>query len=440
MIVLWALVCAALYAVARRRGGSTGVVCAAAFAALSSQWLTYWMGQMMLVESYWGYAALLLVALLGTPLGFNFPAVARSEAAVAGALFGVLASASPACAPAFACLGLWAARDPRWRRRWRELAAGFAAWLAAFFLWCSGHVDLGQWYPSVITFNAKVYAPFWGISSAHPAAGLLARAVRENAAYFRSALTWESPEQYFEGVLKLSFVAWVWRMLVSRRYFDAGAWAALAVALRLRSERMPQGIPFHAAPFFLMATLLLSRQFALLWAAARRRAGWGWTAALLGFSVFFCLPTLMATSWAAASLKKYAGENVQYKMLVGAVRACTPASARIAVFPVYPRFYMDADRLPAVPSVFYLPWQDAWPGQRALTLNALERNSPSAVIIQDSSIWGMPWETYGKPIEDWLRRGYVSVAASAQPDEPLRVRLWVPAGSAADFVRCASKL
>ena len=436
MIVLWAIVCAALFLIGRRREPKTSDLIPFLFAVLTSQWLTYWMGQMMLVESYWGYAVVILLALLGTPLRLPAAGVSLGDGLAVGALLGFLLSASPACAPVAACLVLWIFREARWRSRWRGLLAGFGGWAVLFLIWCAGHVDLGQWYVDAVRFNAVVYARFSGLEGP-PALAFAAKALRDNAGYFVGALTWGNFEQYFEGLMKLSVLGWVGWNAARRRFFDAAWWAVFIVALKARSERAADAVPFHGAPFYLVATLLLCRELSLLWAASRSRPGWGRPLLLSLLAGFFLFPTLFATAFAASSLKRYAGRNVQYDMLVAALRNCTEPSDRIAVFPFYPRFYLDSGRLPAVPNVFYLPWQEAWPPQREATMAALALNRPKAVVIQDTAVWGIPWSGYGKDVDSWVRRNYLSVAKSADPGEELRIALWVRKDAAAAFVVCA---
>jgi hypothetical protein len=439
MIVLWALVCAALFLICRRREPKSAILVPFLFAALTSQWLTYWMGQMMLVESYWGYAVVILLALIGSPLELSGSEAARGgEGLAAGALLGFLVSASPACVPAAACLVLWIFRDPRWRGRRRSLAAGFGFWAAPFLFWCALHVDLGQWYSHAVWFNAEIYAKFNGLGGA-PVLAFAVKALRDNAAYYAGALTWGNFEQYFEGLLKLSVLGWIGWNLSRRRFFDAAWWAVFVVALKARAERGADAMPFHSGPFYLVAALLLCRELALLWAASRRRPGWGRPMAFVLLSGFFLLPTLIATSFAAASLKKYAGANVQYDMVVASLKNCTDASDRIAVFPFYPRFYLDSGRLPAVPDVFYLPWQEAWPRERDATMAALARNRPKAVVIQDTTVWGVPWSRYGRAVDSWVRDNYWSVARSGTGEE-LRFHLWLRKDAAAAFVACAQNV
>ena len=435
MIVLWALVCAALFLVCRRRGPEAGPV-PFLFAALTSQWLTYWMGQMMLVESYWGYAVVLLLALVGTPLRLAGADVSRGEGLAAGALLGLLLSASPVCVPVAACLAVWIFREPRWRSRRRALAAGFGGWAALFLIWCAGHVDFGLWYADVVRFNAAVYAGFSGLEGP-PAAAFAVRALRDNAGYFASALEWGNFEQYFEGLLKLSVLGWVGWNLARRRFFEAAWWVVFIIALKARAEHGADAVPFHSAPFYLVAALLLCRELSMLWAESRRRPGWGRPLVFAMAAGFFLFPTLIATSFAVSSLKRYAAKSVEYEMLVAALKDCTEPADRIAVFPFYPRFYLDSGRLPAVPDVFYLPWQEAWPPQREATMAALVRNRPKAVVIQDATIWGAPWSEYGGSVDAWVRENYLSVARSAEPGEELRARLWVRKDAAPAFVACA---
>jgi hypothetical protein len=435
MIVLWALVCAALFVICRRREPKA-VLVPFLFAALTSQWLTFWMGQMMLVESYWGYAVVLLLALIGTPLGLSRAGDSRGGGVAAGALLGLLSSASLTCAPVAACLALWMLREPQWRGRWRGLLAGFGGWAVLYFLWCARHADLGLWYADAVSFNAVVYARFNGLEGP-PVLAFAVKALRDNAVYFASALTWGNFEQYFEGLLKLSVLGWIGWSLLRRRFFDAAWWVVFVLALRARAERSADAVPFHAAPYYLVATLLLCRELSLLWAESRRRPGWGRPLVFAASACFFLFPTLIATSFAASSLKRYAAKSVSDESLVASLKDCTEPADRIAVFPFYPRFYLDSGRLPAVPDVFYLPWQAAWPPEREATMSALARNRPKAVVIQDTSIWGTPWSRYGRDVDAWVRENYRPVTLRTGAAERLRARLWVWKDAADAFAACA---
>lgn len=402
MLALWAFVAAALYAALRRR--SAGARTAVLFAVLSSQWLTYWHGQMMLVENYWGYAAAAALALLGAPLGLE-PEPAPRRAAAIGALIAVILTASPTCLPAAALLALWAAADARWRRQGRFLALGAAAWLSFFGAWAALHADLGRLWEHVVTFNRDVYAKFHGFEGG-AVAGFWRRALAHNAVYFSTAFEWRTLERYFEGLLKLTAMGWAaWSF--SERRWAQGFWKiAFILAVHSRPEKEPGAPPFHAGPFYLVATITAASALARTWGAlaGRRRAAFAVAAAAA------LLPTLWATSLATASLRPFAKRNDAYDGIVAAVRACTAAADRVSAFPHYPRFYLDTARLPATPSVFYLPWQQAWDPQRRATMDALARNRPKVVLISDTMVWGVPWREYGAGINTWLDgEGYAPI-------------------------------
>jgi len=439
MVALWAAVCLAVFAAWRRREPGRVPAGPFLFALFTSQWLTYWLGEMMLVEAYWGYAVVLLLLLLGSPLGFPEPEVSRGEASAAGALLGLLACASPTCWPLCALLAFWWAREPRWRARLLPAAAGLAAWTGLFLLWCARHADLSLWYADVIQFNSRVYVGFYGFRGAHPLLSFAARSAAESAAYLGSALRWNNFEQYFEAVLKCAVLAWIARRALAGRLLDALWWAAFVLALRARIEQ-PGSLPLHEGPYFLVATLLLARQLCEAWAAARRRPGPLPRLALACAALFFWLPTLIPTSLAAYSLKVYAGGDPAERQLARSIQACTRPDDRVAVFPYYPRLYVESGRLPAVPAVFYLPWQQAWPPQRAAVMEGLETRKPAAIAIRDATIWGVPWRDYGSEIASWTARGYLPVTRAAQAGDAPAARLWVRKDLASAFVSCARRL
>jgi len=404
MLVLWAACAAGLFAALRRRedGARTAVL----FAVLSSQWLTFWHGQMMLVENMWAYAAVSALALLGAPLDLE-PEASPRRAAIIGALLALIATASPVALPVAVLLALWAATDPRWRKHARAFALGAATWLLVFGAWAAWRSDLSLLWLHAVTFNREVYARFHGFDGG-AAAGFWRRAVEHNAAYFSTALDWSTWELYFEGVLKLVAMSWAAWTLAERKWAQ-GLWKlAFILALNSRPEKSVASTPFHAAPFYLAVTMMIAAALANIWAAleGRRRKAFVLAATAV------LLPTIVATSWATLTLRAHARPNAAYDEIAAAVRKCTAPEDRVAAFPFYPRFYLDTSRLPATPSVFYLPWQDAWEPQRRATLEALAKNRPKAVLIQDATVWSAPWKEYGAGVNAWLENeGYAPVSA-----------------------------
>lgn len=420
MLVLWAAACAGLYAALRRR--KDGALAATLFAVLSSQWLTFWHGQMMLVENLWSYAAVSALALLGGPLGLE-PDPSPRRAAVIGALIGVILTASPVCLPVAGLLALWAGADPRWRPHARFFALGAASWLAVFGAWAALHADLSLLWLHVVTFNRDVYARFHG--------DFWRRAAEHNASFFSTALDWSTLELYFQAVIKLAAMSWAAWTLAERKWAQ-GLWKiAMLLALNSRPEKSFGATPFHAAPFYLVVTASIAAALAKVWGSLDgRRKGFAFAAAAA------LLPTLGATSLATESLRRHAKPNAGYDAIAKAVRTCTAADDRVAAFPFYPRFYLDTRRLPATPSVFYLPWQDAWEPQRAATLAALAKNRPKAVLIQDAAVWGAPWKEYGAGVNAWLAdQGYAPVSALDASAGTLLLRPDV----ASEFSECAQK-
>ena len=439
MIFLWAAACSGLFFSLRRHESESARLVPFLFAVLSSQWLTYWMGQMMLVESYWGYAIILLLATIGGPIGLPSRRVHGGAAVLVGFLMGLLLSASLTCVLPFACLAAWMRGDGDWRGAWKGLLGGFAAWSGLFFLWCLAHVDLAQWYRQAVGFNVDVYARFQHFELANPFLGLILKAFKETAAYFLAAGYGSPLERYFEGILKAGLLGWIGWNLVNRRFFAALWWLIFIVSIKARSERFIYTAPLHSTPFFLVAVLVLSVEMAGIWSFIRRRNGLRVSLAAAFAGAVLLAPTLIATSLATASLKEYAGNNPRHERLLAAIRKCTASSDRLAAFPFYSRVYFDSERLPAIPNVFYLPWQAAWPPQHSGTLGGLERSRPKVVIIQDTSIWGIPWSQYGHDVEAWVRNRYVPIILDLASGGGAGVQLYVLKDEAAEFVRCAEE-
>lgn len=429
MVALWAALCAGLFAALRRH--KDGAFAAALFAVLSSQWLTFWHGQMMLVENLWSWAAVSALALLGGPLGLE-PDPSPRRAAVIGALLAVILTASPVCLPVVFLLALWAGADPRWRPHATRFALGAACWLVAFGAWAAWRSDLNLLWLHAITFNREVYARFHGFDGGAES-GFWRRAAEHNAAYFSTAFDWGTLERYFEGVLKLTAMGWAAWSFAERKWAH-GFWKlAFVFAVNSRPEKSFGATPFHAAPFYLTATIVAASALARSWGAlsGRPRIIFGAVAAAV------LLPTLGATSLATESLRKHAKANTGYDAIAKAVRGCTAPEDRVAAFPFYPRFYLDTNRLPSTPSVFYLPWQDAWEPQRAATMAALAKNPPKAVLIQDAAVWGAPWKEYGAGVNAWLAdQGYAPVSAV---DGGGAATLLLRPDAASEFSSCAEK-
>lgn len=432
MLGLWAAAAATLFVALHRRRAGVGT--AVLFAVLSSQWLTYWYGQMMLVENMWSLAVALALALLAAPLGLA-PEYSPRRAAAFGALVVIVLSASPTCLPAAALLVTAFIVDARWRRLGWYAVLGAAAWLAIFGAWAAAYVDLGLLWEHVIVFNRDVYAPFNGIDGG-AVAGFWRRALEHNAVYFASAFEGQGAQGWFEGVIKLSTLAWAAWSLAHRRW-ALGVWTlAFIVAVNARPERLPGAPPLHAAPFYLIATLALCAGLSRAWEAlaGRRRA------ILAAAAAAVLLPTLWATSLATASLRASVRKDGAYESIVRAVRACAAPSERVVALPFYPRFYLDTALPPATPSVFYLPWQQAWEPQRRATLESLERRPPLAVLSSDTAVWSVPWRIYGAGIEAWLdARRYVTVVRGSKEREP-SLALRVRPDAASTFKSCAARI
>jgi hypothetical protein len=411
------------------------------FLLLSSQWLTYWHGQMLLVENLWALAAVSAALLLGGPFG-----IAKSEpdskfAICFGGLIGFMVSASLVAWPPALLLLVWAAKDPAWRGRARFAAAGAAAFLLPFWLWAFLHADLSQLWAQAVRFNTQVYARFHPYGGSGAALGYWATALGDNARYFSTALRWNSLERYFEGLLKLACLVWVGRLLASRgRRLEGLWWAVFLLCLRSRPERQDGAVPFHASPFFLAATAVASAGLSALWRA------WGATrarrAALAMAAAVVLAPTVLATSQATASLGAFAGRSSAEEVLTLASRRCLEPGEAVFVGPMYPRLYLEMEREPAAPAVFYLPWQAAWEPQRAAHVASLATQKAGLVVIQDTAVWGKPWKEYASDVEAELKRGYtlVSAAASKEPGEAPSFSVYVPKARAEAFVRCAAPI
>ena len=439
MIALWAAACGLVYEFWNRRTGER--LAPFLFALLSSQWLTYWYGEMMLVENLWAYAAVGAIVVLGAPLGLEKAPPGRRDALALGALLGVLSCASLVCAAPLACLLAWVCLDRGWRAQWRWLLAGAALWLAPFWLWAALHADLGLLYAQAVRFNTDVYARFFPYASGSSASGGFWRAaLADDARYFAGALSWTSLERYFEGLLKLSVLFWLAREGLRRRALSALWWAAFIVALRSRPERMAMAVPFHSAPFFLCATLLVSAQLAALW---RRVSGRSrvvvWGAALAGALVLS--PTIVATSQATLSLRELAVPSASEAAVRGAISRCAPAGQPIPVLAVYPRLYLETGREPAAPGVFYFPWQAAWTPQHDAFLASVKARRAAVVVVQtQATIWGKPWKEYAADLQAELERGYLPVTRGLEPGQEPAFVVYARREEAKSFVACAAAL
>ena len=414
MLGLWAGVCTLVFLLTRR--WAARVLLATLFAGLGSFWLTYWFGHMMLVESYWGYALLLALVLMGGPLGEE-PAPTHGRAAAVGALLALAASASLNCALPCFCLALWLACDRGWRPQWRWLAAGAAGWLAVAAGWCLRYADLGLVYDQAVRFNLTVYARYCGYGSGPPQVGVLKAAFAENARYFLRVWDLGGPSQYFESLLKLTVWAWLGWRLWRREYWRALWWLVFIPLLKVRGEAAVESVPFHSAGYFLPAAFLLCRELSSAWDKTKGRPRLRWGLGLAAAAVLS--PTWLSSAALVRPHRLYPQGDPHCAAAITAIGRLTGPEDRIAVFPMAPRIYFESGRLPAAPSVYYLPWQADWPSQRSGTLAALAANRPRVVVRQNEPVWGIPWSAYAADIEDWLKRGNDPVLLPGKKaDEP----------------------
>lgn len=432
MLAAWAGACAALFGIARKRPGGAGVACA--YTVLSASWLTYWQGQLLLVETWIGHACVLGLALLGSPLAI-LPSGDRRSALLLGVLLGFLLLASPTFLPAGLLLAAWAAADPAWHKRRKELAKGAAASSAAWLLWAAVASDLPSAYDHVVRFNAGTYTRFLGLDADHPLSSTVLAVLRENLRAFALAPVWTSLDRFFEGLLRLTALGWcAWLWAGGRRW--ASAWfSALWFWLSPRLDPLALAAPFHRAPFFFVATFVCSH-------AAARGGPWllgqglpgAAAAALAGSLLAF---SLIPTAIAAHALREFREKDEPMEAIVAATTDCLPARARVAAFPMSPGFHLATRREPALPAVFYLPWQAAWPPSRNRVVEAWDRSPPAAVVISGSGIvWGARWENYARDLQERLVKGYSPVLTWEDRADG-RLQLWLPKAAAEAFVRCA---
>ena len=423
MILLWAAVSTLVYLLTRR--WAAGARPALIFAGLGSFWLTYWFGHMMLAESFWGYALLLALVLIGGPFGEGLEPQRRRAAAV-GLLLALAASASLNCVLPCLCLGLWLACDPRWRARWRWLAAGAGGWTAVAALWCLRHADLSLLYDQSVRFNLTVYARYCGYGAGAPVLQVLWTAFASSARYFLDAFDFGGPSQYFESLLKLAVWAWIGSRLWRRQYGLAVWWLVFIPLLRVRGEAAVGSVPFHSAGYFLTASFLLCLELASVWnqTAGRPRLRWALSAA----AVVLLAPTWLSSAVLVRPQRLYPHGDPECAAAIAAIGRMTGPQDRIAVFPMAPRIYFETGRMPAVPSAYYLPWQADWPSQHAGTLAALAANRPRVVVRQNEPVWGISWSAYAADIEAWLEREYAPVLLPGKTAEDPYAFLYVRKG------------
>jgi hypothetical protein len=105
------------------------------------------------------------------------------------------------------------------------------------------------------------------------------------------------------------------------------------------------------------------------------------------------------------------------------IRSHTGPDERIAVFPAFPRVYLETRRLPAIDSVYFLPWQAMWEASRPFeksTCAQLQRARPRFVVMVPSTIWGLfPWKDYAAGIDRYVKENYTKL-----PDARFGGLLW----------------
>ncbi|MBI4347410.1 MAG: hypothetical protein HY553_11175 [Elusimicrobia bacterium] len=433
MLAAWAAASSALFALLRRN--RDGAATAAAYTALSAAWMTYWHGNLLLIETWIGHGVVLAAAALGSPLAFSPEATPRRGLAL-GALLACLALASPTFLPATALVAARAAAEPAWRSRGRWLGAGAVAAGALWLAWSALHADLSLLVDHVVRFNVTVYPRFLGLRPEHPLLSWAGGVLADHARAYAGALAWTSLDRYFEGVLRLALLGWCAWHATSGRIGLAAWWLALLVALAPRAEPIALAVPFHRSPWFFAATLLVARGSVL--AAPWAFRGPPARAAVGAVAAAALAVTLIPTAIATSQLREFSAPDEAAQAVKRALRECLPESARVAAFAMEPHVFVDTLREPAVPAVFYLPWQATWPPARERLLRAWDRSPPAAVYLSGSlDVWGARWESWGSDVEERLRRGYVPVVAWP-PDEPERFQVWVARERGDAFVRCAA--
>jgi hypothetical protein len=284
-------------------------------------------------------------------------------------------------------------------------------WSAAAALLCLGRVDWGLLYDQAVRFNFSVYARYCGFGS---------------PGYLLSGLDFGGPSQYFESLLKLAVWAWVGWQALGRKYGRALWWLAFVLCLTARREPVSQAVPFHSAGFFLVATLLFCRELSSAWLKTAGRRGPRWALGLAAAALL--APTWLASAALVRPERLYPHGDPDYGAVLAAISRLTGPAERIAVFPMASRVYLESDRLPAVPNTCYLPWQSDWPSQRAATLSALRSVPPAVVVLQRGPVWGVPWSSYARDIDDWLAQAYRPVLLPGKKAEEPYSRLYLRKG------------
>ncbi|OGS40059.1 MAG: hypothetical protein A3J82_07615 [Elusimicrobia bacterium RIFOXYA2_FULL_69_6] len=302
----------------------------------------------------------------------------------------------------------WDGLKDRPRLRWALACGAVLAlaglWLALAGLWCLRHCDVSLIYDQAVRFNTTVYARYCGHSG--PAwLGVLKAAFVDNAPYFFKVFDWGGPSPYFESLLKLACWGWfAWR-LRRREYWRALWWLAFIPLMKVRGEPAALSVPFHSAGYFLVAAFLLCRELSAAWDGLKDRPRLRW--ALACGAVLALAPTWLASAALVKPQRSYPHGDPHCVAAIEAIMQLTGPEERIAVFPMAPRVYFETGRLPAAPSVYYLPWQADWLSQRAATLAALATHRPRIVVRQNEPVWGIQWSAYAGDLEAWLQREYV---------------------------------
>jgi hypothetical protein len=179
-----------------------------------------------------------------------------------------------------------------------------------------------------------------------------------------------------------------------------GALLLLAATLRLR------GAGFHAAPYYLW--ILGAVAACVAGAAGVRSAQIGAALFVVGGVLISPIRGPLLFAWDEPDLRRTLAAMLptfEY------VRDHTTPDQRFLSLNVEPIAYLIARRQPAMPGVFYLPWQAEWERSRREpdSCARVRAAPPPYVYFKPHRVHGRPWESYGSCFDALLLERYERV-------------------------------
>ncbi len=301
------------------------------------------------------------------------------------------------------------------RLAWAAGLAGLPFAAGGFYLWLTGSVR--EFWDQVILGSIHYYRTDTGYSHLAPSLSPLFFLFIN---LYRKFLYIASTLLFGYGALD---AAWGWvhvfvvavlvrtgRLLMALFYFVY----VLTLMLRMYEQ---YGAPYLVHTFWAAAWLLrpVGEKAAAAWRSVRSRtAPTPVTYSIVLQTAAAVLLTVLLAQPFIAEIKPAPPPEPAERETARLCAELTAPADRIAVFPVAPDIYREANRQPAVPSFSYYYWQDRVGPLRREMIRAFEEQKAALVVI---NWWGPPggifaFRNIAEDIRDAIRRNYQPLSAT----------------------------